>query len=357
MQQTFHLQPDQHCTGPSPARQLSWLPYKASVASFTPPRSWLQTGSNHFYCVHKRLAAGKASKVSAGPTVQPSTRTKSIPDEHHSLGAWRFKSVIAAPGGAACARICIARKNYHLGTFENPATAARAYDWVCINQGRHSRLNYPASEYAAEWSSLQQMSLPECLAKVKEFARKQPVKKSRFKGVYATPAGRFRAAIWHGGRHVELGWYVDDTSAAQAVDKAAIVVKRPLDTLNFPEAWSEAEITALRTQSLADMAEAMVASARQEVRPQSSSYLGVSWTNRAGGKFKSQLYAKRRRHKFISLGYWTSDENAARAWDQAAASNGQSVSKLNFPMNSAEVAALQATPLELVVARLRSQAH
>ena len=44
---------------------------------------------------------------------------------------------------------------------------------------RNGSLNYPASEYAAEWDSLQQMSLEECLAKVKEFARKQPIKKSR----------------------------------------------------------------------------------------------------------------------------------------------------------------------------------
>ena len=33
------------------------------------------------------------------------------------------------------------------------------------------------------------------------------------------------------------------------------------------------------------------------------------------------------------------------------------VSELNFPMDSAEIAALRVTPLEVVVARMRSQAH
>ena len=47
----------------------------------------------------------------------------------------------------------------------------------------------------------------------------------RFKSVYATPEGRYRAAIWHEGRHVELGWYVDDLSAARAIDKAAICIQ------------------------------------------------------------------------------------------------------------------------------------
>ena len=39
------------------------------------------------------------------------------------------------PSGAAAAKIRIAGKQIYLGTFEDVATAATAYDWACINQG------------------------------------------------------------------------------------------------------------------------------------------------------------------------------------------------------------------------------
>ncbi|KAK9857603.1 hypothetical protein WJX84_011754 [Apatococcus fuscideae] len=272
--------------------------------------------------------------------------------------ACRFRSVVPAPGGAAYAKIYIAPKTIHLGTFEDPATAARAYDWVCINQGRDGSLNFPPSHYAAElWAELRDMSLSECLVKIKGFARQQPIKKSRYKGVYETPEGRFRAAIWHKGAHVELGWYTDDVSAAQACDKAAICLKRPETTLNFAHALEDREVAVLQARTLDDLSEEMVSSAREDIRPKTSSFCGVCWAP-VSGKFKAQLTVNTApRQKFVSLGYWTSDVEAAKAWDQAAICSGKDVLKLNYPVSNYNAEVLQATPLEAIVAQMRSQAH
>ena len=82
--------------------------------------------------------------------------------------------------------------------------AARAYDRVAIAMGRHhSELNFHHNQYSHELDMLKSLGKQEvivmcrqCSSRLSARVREHKMGKSGYRGVNATPSGKWEAKIW-----------------------------------------------------------------------------------------------------------------------------------------------------------------
>jgi len=123
---------------------------------------------------------------------------------------------------------------------------------------------------------------------------------SRYRGVrWEERSNKWTASINCGGKSVHLGSFPDDTEAARKYDQVAAPLGRDL---NFPGPGQAAAVKS----------------------GQSSNYRGVCWHSKIG-KWRADI---RRNGKNETLGYFETEEEAARQYDEAAAPLGRPVNFL-----------------------------
>jgi hypothetical protein len=126
-------------------------------------------------------------------------------------------------------------------------------------------------------------------------------KKSGFKGVsWNVQSGKWKSTIMVAGKVTFLGRFHDEEEAARKYDEAAAPLGRPL---NFATEEGQRVV-------------------KKAVK--ATSFKGISWDTRVN-KWKAQISIG---HKAIHLGYFETEEAAARKFDEAASPLGR---PLNFP--------------------------
>ena len=118
---------------------------------------------------------------------------------------------------------------------------------------------------------------------------------------------KWQAAIHKNGKSSHLGYFDDEEEAAQMYDLAAAALGRPL---NFPK--DEGEACAVKRRGLSKIPD-----------KGKSAFTGVSW-NKGSKKWKAQIQKDGKRSHLGSL---DDEEEAARKYDEAAASLGLPIQK------------------------------
>ncbi|KAK9862029.1 hypothetical protein WJX84_001569 [Apatococcus fuscideae] len=195
---------------------------------------------------------------------------------------------------------------------------------------------------------------------------------TRFRGVYKNRHdGKWRAEITSGRRKKSLGLYVSEEEAAQAYDRAALSLRqaahliciagdqhklvgryesaeaaaRAYDqaavALHGPEAFTNFTGTASPANVPVEVHQAALNGSPSNRMPRnalgkgSSKYRGVSW-HKDNMKWRATIF---KGSKPVHIGYFDSQETAARAYDQESLKLRGPNSNLNFPLSS--YAALQ----------------
>mmetsp|Transcript_32611 Transcript_32611/g.103915 ORF Transcript_32611/g.103915 Transcript_32611/m.103915 type:complete len:275 (-) Transcript_32611:185-1009(-) len=141
-----------------------------------------------------------------------------------------------------------------------------------------------------------------------------PPKSSRYRGVTLfRPTGKWRAQISAFGKTTSLGDHDTEEEAARAFDRAAINKGGRNAVTNFEVAEYQHEVEELMGMSQAELVAALRGRARK-CNQQTSNYRGVSLLKQTG-KWHAQINVG---GKQVHLGYFGSEEMAARAYDRAA---------------------------------------
>jgi hypothetical protein len=248
------------------------------------------------------------------------------------------------------AQCAIGGKTTSLGYFDSEEEAARAWDrmrlWSCKADGKRKeevQLNFPLSEYsAAEVTALQGLTQEEIIEKLRRTEERVASQASKYRGVYLIKStGRWQAQYWIGGKHSSLGTFGSEEEAARAWDRMRLWSckadgkKKEEVQLNLPLSdYSDDDVTALQSFTQEDM---LLSLRRTDERVANkwSGYTGVTLDTRTG----RWLARCRIGGKQTSLGYFVSEEEAARAWDRmrlwSCKADGKRKEEvnLNFPLS------------------------
>ena len=198
------------------------------------------------------------------------------------------------------AKISIAGKSKHIGSYVDETEAARAYDATVRAQSLDYPLNFPDDLSTAPTGH--GVYVP----------KKKRVASSRFRGVsWDKSSQKWNATVSIAGKQKTVGRYDDETEAARAVD--ATIRAQSLDKpLNFPDDLSTAPDVYVPK--------------KKKKRVGSSRFRGVS-LNKRNQKWKVSIKIAGKK-KFI--GSYDDETEAARAYD--ATVRAQSLDQpLNFP--------------------------
>jgi hypothetical protein len=196
------------------------------------------------------------------------------------------------------------KRQQHIGAFSSEEDAARAYDCAAVQaHGPGAKRNFP-DEAISE--------LPETVGE----ERKQR-SSSRYVGVSWYKAG----SSWQvhlrepqTKRQQRIGAFSSEEDAARAYDCAAVQAHGPGAKRNFPgEAISELPVTL----------------GEEQKQHSSSRYVGVSWKT-ANSSWIVRLWDPQTKRQ-VHIGYFASEEDAARAYDCAAVQARGPGTKRNFP--------------------------
>ena len=150
---------------------------------------------------------------------------------------------------------------------------------------------------------------------------------SSFVGVTYTKlkdkGGKWKAQICIDGKMKHLGTFTFEDEAAKAYDEA--LVAQGAIRVNFPSAQEKAEQDDTDAQLRANE---KTARERQERGEQASSFAGVTYKklNDKGGKWRAHIWVDGKKK---SLGTFTFEDEAAKAYDEALVAQGKS--RVNFP--------------------------
>jgi hypothetical protein len=205
------------------------------------------------------------------------------------------------------ARIQVRGVEQHLGSYDDEAEGARAYDAAVAAQNLPYPRNFPG-EPGAEHE-----------VKVRDNISVIPDKgKSRFVGVsWDEPHKKWKVRVKDKGKQKHIGYYDDETAAAWAFDAYVIANKINTD-LNFPSASG-------------------AAGHRTTKKGRTSRHRGVFWL-KTRKKWRAQI---RIDGKKKSLGSFVDDDDAGRAYDAAIRKHYPDVrphkwKRFNFPSADGE---------------------
>ncbi|GAB4820313.1 hypothetical protein N2152v2_007359 [Parachlorella kessleri] len=146
------------------------------------------------------------------------------------------------------------------------------------------------------------------------------MKSSKFRGVTLfRPTGKWRAQISAGGKTLSLGDHETEQEAARAFDRALLHKQGRQAKTNFPLAEYESEMEHLQAMTHQELV-ALLRSKARKSGAQSSHYRGVSLL-RQTGRWHAQINVGGRQ---VHLGFFGTEEEAARAYDRAAITKGSS---------------------------------
>jgi hypothetical protein len=200
--------------------------------------------------------------------------------------------------------ISILKQKFHLGYFDNEEEAARAYDQAAAPHGR--KCNFP-----------QTPSLD-----YQEMTDEPPVNPaSVFVGVsWDKRRKKWMAQIMINQKKLHLGYFESEDSAARAYDEEAASVGRKVNFPGLgPGAPTQYKASKRRTKSELDDAQAANSVALSGAK--SSRFVGVFWA-RAQARWRAVIGIG---GKKTNLGYFDSEEEAARAYDDRAGSLGRPI--------------------------------
>ncbi|KAG1656379.1 hypothetical protein FOA52_011004 [Chlamydomonas sp. UWO 241] len=220
----------------------------------------------------------------------------------------------------------LTKRTRHVGYFVSEVDAARAYDDAAVKAcGPGARRNFPTDEA---------VSAQEPAA--------APNKKQRTSSEYIGISWSKAKSAWHARlwdpeskRERHIGCFASEEDAARAHDRAAVQAHGPGAKRNFPgEDISELSVTLGVEQKRHGSSRCIGVSwhkARSAwlVQGSSSSYIGVHYYT-AGSSWGVSVWDsqnKRQRH----IGYYATEEVAARAYDKAAVKANGPGTKVNFP--------------------------
>jgi len=235
-------------------------------------------------------------------------------------GVYRHKGKRSQP---RVAQIRIDGKQKHLGYHATEEEAARAYDAEGARLGRE--LNFPE-----EWKDVEDIE-----AKYEALSykgkRKASSSSSKYRGVCRTKCSKskpWQVQIWIDGKYKYFGYHATEEEAARANDAEGARHGREL---NFPEEWKNVEDIEAKYEALS------YKKGKCKASSSSSKYRGVSRHKGSKSKpWEAQIYIDGKREY---LGYYATEEEAARAHDAEGARLGQ---ELNFPEEWKDVEDIEA---------------
>lgn len=209
----------------------------------------------------------------------------------------RYKGVAWDKGMKAWRAFIVVRKTMkHLGCFEDEKFAARVHDKAAVEyHGEFARENFPEEPAPSD-------------DEIEEH-RRSPFKTSRFRGVsWHSQNHNWTVKIQVNRRTIRLGSHQDERLAAQVYDFAAAKYHGEHAMFNFPG------------ETL--LSEKMFDDITRGTQPKSQ-YRGVSFGD---GKWVAYIRSNR---KQVSLGRFTDEVEAAKAYNEAAIKYHGSKAKLN----------------------------
>lgn len=248
------------------------------------------------------------------------------------------------------AEITAGRRKRCLGSFSSEREAAEAYDKAALTlRGPAAFTNFPANHYASVSTRNEPVKGRGGLG----------VKDRRFMGVAWCPsAHQFEARIWtrSGEEHQLVGLFDSADAAARAYDQAALKMHGPEAYTNFllravkPEPGSQRGSGSGQRHAAsgggrgnagggggAGLTVTVKASALSKAPngKGSSKFRGVSW-HKDNMKWRATIF---KGSKPVHIGYFDSQQDAARAYDQEAIRLRGPNTSLNYPITDYDVGA------------------
>ncbi len=215
------------------------------------------------------------------------------------------------------ARISVNRRLHALGFWVTEIDAAEAYDRAALHfVGPNATRNFRRRRLApAEPDALR--------AEARRQFKRQTA--SRYRGVFPL-RHRWAARLNHEGKHEPLGAWSTERQAAEAYDRAARHVLGDRAQLNFP---------ARRLEPMLPTDIRRLSRVTRKASTATSKYVGVHF--RGGSRpWVAEIAPPNRTHRI--LGSWTSELDAARAYDRAARFYIGRAAEVNLPGEEPEPA-------------------
>jgi hypothetical protein len=285
-----------------------------------------------------------------------------------------YRGVSQARNGRWSAQLMRAGKPTRLGSFDDEAEAARAYDKMWLWCDKHGagewkrdikELNFGKDAYKGDLAYLQHVSHDDLVAALRAEGRRRP-STSSYRGVTLLSNGQWVVTFTRAGKSTRLGSFDDEAEAARAYDKmwlwcdkhGAGEWKRDIKELNFGKDAYEGDLAYLQHVSHDDLVAALRAVGRR--RPSTSSYRGV--TLLSNGRWVATFT---RAGKSTRLGTFDDEAEAARAYDKmwlwcdkhGAGEWKRDIKELNFDKDAYEgdLAYLQHVSQDNLVVALRAE--
>ena len=127
------------------------------------------------------------------------------------------------------------RKQVYLGGYEHEEHAAEAYDIAALKaKGKTTRTNFDLSKYEDLLDCIDRMTLDELIMAIRRQSQGFSRGTSSYRGVTKHPSSRWEARVGiPGSRHVYLGLYNDEETAARVYDQALVRLRGKSAATNF----------------------------------------------------------------------------------------------------------------------------
>eukprot|EP00884_Botryococcus_braunii_P009510 jgi/Botrbrau1/18560/Bobra.0367s0009.2 len=242
-------------------------------------------------------------------------------------------------------------KVQYIGYYESEEDAARAYDTAILQlRGPLMQTNFPATNYEsrtnADGQGEGEVENPQGhIGGTGSPGGRSGIQRgtSKYKGVsWSERSHKWRAQLWHDNKVRHLGFYDDEVEAAKAYDRAVVELRGTSAQTNFPIAGaggarpliSHATVTPSQSAGGTPVptTEGPISPPRVRGSPNakgSSPYRGVRWHER-NTKWEARIFDGQ---KQISLGYYDTEEAAAKAYDVRALRLRGPNTQVNFPQS------------------------